>query len=108
MRRINDDGLSGVVDPSDTFDPIAVEMMSQPDGPLSEEARALAGHLDALEQSEDHMGIFRYKLPSLFGEVASGGEDDIEVPGDTDERVDMVEDDGKRYKMDASGRWYPG
>ena len=52
------------------------------------------------------MGIFRYKLPSLFGEVESDGDDDIDVPGNTDEKVDMVEEDGKRYKMDASGRWY--
>ena len=90
LRRINDDGLSDVVDPSDTFDPIAVEMMSQPDGPLSEEARELAGHLEALRQSDDHMGIFRYKLPSLFGEVESDGDDDINPPDDTAESVDRI------------------
>ena len=52
------------------------------------------------------MGIFRYKLPSLFGEVESDGDDDIDPPDDADGKVEMIGEDGKRYRRDAGGRWY--
>ena len=103
LRRNSGDGLSVAADQSDAFDPIAVEMMSHPDGPLSEGAREIQGHLEALNKSEDHMGIFRYKLPSLFGEVESDGDDDIDPPDDADEKVEMIGEDGNRYRRDAGG-----
>ena len=91
-------GLPMSSTPATFFDPIAVEMMSQPDGPLSEEASEIAGHLDVLRQDGDHMGIFKCKFPSLFGEVESDGEDDHDLPEGVEQRGEITEIDGKDTK----------